>query len=936
VGSEAQRARARARGLRSLLAVPLRCGDRILGFHVYECLGRERSWSEEEITLLRLLAEICAVALERQRREAALRENEARFRALTDHLGDLIFELDERGHLLYAGKSFHEHLGQPGDRLVGLPLRELIHAADRTNAEATLLAAPVEGEPAQARFRLLRRDGAALWVEASVRAFQTESREIHFAGVARDVTEHRAEVEALERNRRSEQHLSDLYRRFLDLPAEAVHEGIREGLEQVASLVGADRASLTAEADGQRIVVTTGIWESEGKARHERRDADHFRGHSALRSVLAGHPFVIPDTTAIGEELGGTRERLLARGARAVLGMPVLQEGRLIAYLSLECTGAPRAWSEREVAHARRAAELFTGAIQRSRAEGDLRRHLNAQRRVVELSNRLLAAGGPELERALVEALATTADIFDAQRSFVLSFGSETQEPVGPRREDNPFGQFEWCARPGLESFVEPDEFAVHTLLERGFLLVPKVDELPPAARSFQRTLAERGVQSALAVGLRVGQRFIGVLGVESIGRARPWNARDLAQLHTIGAFFASTLERLQTEVALRDGQTQMLHAQKMEAVGRLAGGIAHDFNNILTVILGFSRALLRESPPESELREDIQEIHDSAERAAGLTRQLLTFSRRQPQQNERVRLNDVVQGVERLLQRLLGEDIELLLELSDDVGSVHGDAAQLEQAIVNLSVNARDAMPQGGSLRIRTRRDVPDPGDARRLGLSPGAAYAVLDVQDAGEGVEPDAREHIFEPFFTTKDPGKGTGLGLAIVYSVVSDAGGAVDLESELGKGSCFRVYLPLAEDAEATIEPEASPDPTPMSGTVLLAEDEVSVRRLVKRVLEGAGYDVLDAEDGESALALADARQGALDLLVTDVVMPGMGGLELAERLAERRPDLPVLFLSGYPQERGGGGAFPLPPDRFLQKPFRDGELLDRIARLLRAAE
>jgi two-component system cell cycle sensor histidine kinase/response regulator CckA len=382
--------------------------------------------------------------------------------------------------------------------------------------------------------------------------------------------------------------------------------------------------------------------------------------------------------------------------------------------------------------------------------------------------------------------------------------------------------------------------------------------------------------------------------------------------------------------------EEQVRQAQKMEAVGRLAGGIAHDFNNLLTAVTGFAEMLVASLPPDGAERHRAAEILKASERGAGLVRQLLAFSRRQVTKPRVLDLNAVIRETDAMLRQILGEHLRLDLDLAVTPCATLADSSQIEQILVNLVVNARDAMPRGGTITVSTGRAALDDEFARlHVGARPGS-YVTLSVADNGEGMGPETRARVFEPFFTTKVQGKGTGLGLATVYGIVKQNDGYIWVESAPGQGARFDVYLPeSARPGSASPTVPGETDLTPLSGTVLLAEDDPIVREMARDVLEDAGLRVIEAADGERALDAASLHDGPIDLLLTDVIMPGLGGKELAERLAELHPTTRVLFTSGYLDEQMAPRGV-LPPDTpLLQKPFTRDALLARVRQALRAA-
>jgi PAS domain S-box-containing protein len=375
----------------------------------------------------------------------------------------------------------------------------------------------------------------------------------------------------------------------------------------------------------------------------------------------------------------------------------------------------------------------------------------------------------------------------------------------------------------------------------------------------------------------------------------------------------------------------QLNQAQRMESVGRLAGGVAHDFNNLLGVISGYGE-LLRRRLQEPRLKKYSEDILQASERAAGLTHQLLAFSRQQVLQPQVLDLNAIVADVEKMLQRLIGEDVALRTSLAPGLGRVRADRGQLEQVLMNLAVNARDAMPKGGVITLETAPAELDAAYARtHEGVAPGG-YAMLAVSDTGHGMSADVQARIFEPFFTTKTEGKGTGLGLATVYGIVKQSGGHIFVYSEPGHGATFKVYLPLVEGVSEAEAPAPIASLPRGSETILLVEDEASLRELVRECLEDCGYVVIEASHGQEALERAAAHAGPIQLLMTDVVMPGLGGRDLVERLATTHPDLKVLYMSGYTDDAVVHHGVLSQEMDFLQKPFTHEALAGKVRAVL----
>jgi len=395
--------------------------------------------------------------------------------------------------------------------------------------------------------------------------------------------------------------------------------------------------------------------------------------------------------------------------------------------------------------------------------------------------------------------------------------------------------------------------------------------------------------------------------------------------------------ERKEAEELLRRRDEQLRQSQKMEAVGRLSGGIAHDFNNLLGVIIGYSESIEHRTNPDDPLRKSATEIRKAGERAASLTHQLLAFSRQQVLQPQILDLNALVTDMGKMLKRLIGMHIELTTELAADLGQVKAEQSQIEQVILNLVVNARDAMPDGGKLLIETSNlDVDENLAISCPFLQPGP-YVLLTVTDTGIGMDADTRRHIFEPFFTTKEPGKGTGLGLATVYGVVKQSGGGVIVDSEPGKGATFKIFLPKTqESAVAPAADENGAKGLTGTGTILLVEDEEALLNLTAERLKECGYTVLPAGDGVQALELARSFRGPIHLLLTDIMMPRMGGLSLARSMSELRPGIRVVFMSGHTEQQATYREALRSGAESIQKPFTHERLIHLVRQTLDAAE
>ena len=552
---------------------------------------------------------------------------------------------------------------------------------------------------------------------------------------------------------------------------------------------------------------------------------------------------------------------------------------------------------------------------ERKRTATELACRAEQQAAVAELGRLTLAGAGTEaLMRRSVEVLrdtlqaelASVLELLPGRREVALRAATGPQSDVGARER-----------RP-----LAPDSLTAYTLARAEPVVVS--DLASDGRFAAPADLLERGIRSGVSVTIDGKDGAFGMLSVHT-REARSFTADDVNFVWAVANALGAAVTREREEQL----EHQLERARRLESIGQLAGGVAHDFNNLLAVILNFAEFALDEVDERSALYADIDQIRRAAERAAELTRQLLVFSRRERVDARVVDVNEALASTEEMLRRTIGEHIELRSDTAPDLWATRLGGGQLEQVLVNLAVNARDAMPDGGRLTIRTRNSEVAPPDLPR------GRWVHLTVEDTGSGMPSNVATQAFDPFFTTKPKGQGTGLGLASVYGIVSQAGGEVTIDSRLGKGTRVSIWLPAVERSPGDPD-EAGADGAPSGHgeTILVVEDEAQVRALTSRILGDHGYRVLEAPNGEEALRRWAAEAGQIDLLVTDVVMPAMSGAELAERLLDARPDMGVLYMSGYTSDvvlRHG------PRDRdvaVLEKPFSADRLLSRVRESLEA--
>jgi PAS domain S-box-containing protein len=585
----------------------------------------------------------------------------------------------------------------------------------------------------------------------------------------------------------------------------------------------------------------------------------------------------------------------------------------------------------------------------RLEAEANARRAAEERRDHVEAFNEQLRNQAVELEMQTQEAQALAAEL-EEQATELEAANLELSEALGEAEEAreaartseeryrllfhaNPMPA--WVYDRDTLRFLAVNESAVreYGYSEEEFLAMTLEDIRPKEdVAALRAAVAASPNELHRLTGWRHRRKDGQLMDVELVSHGIVFDGHRNADLIIV----VDVTERLRSEEERLRLETRLRQSEKLEAIGQLAGGVAHDFNNLLTVITSYSGLLLGELREDDPLRADVQQISGAARRAAALTRQLLAFSRQQVLHLRPLTFNGVVEGVEKLLRRLVRENIEIVTELDPNLYLVEADPGQLEQVIINLAVNSRDAMPEGGTLAIRTTNaDLDDQYLERHAGIAvePGS-YAMLSVSDTGCGMDAATQTRIFEPFFTTKDPGVGTGLGLPTVYGIVKQSGGYIWVYSEPDRGSTFKVYLPRV-NSESEAAHSARPGATERrhgSETVLLVEDDGALRQVACRALRKYGYAVLEARNGRDALELCAHHAGAIHVVVTDLVMPAMSGDELAERLAQRHPRMKMLLMSGYARDESVRRSIARAGRAFIEKPFSGDALAAHVRQIL----
>jgi PAS domain S-box-containing protein len=825
------------------------------------------------------------------REQAALRESEARFRRLAENAQDIIYRYcftPTRG-FEYVSPAVTTTGYTPEDLYADPDLGfKLVHPDDRPLLEAAARGDRPPGTPLTLRW--IHKDGTIVWTEQrDVPIYDEAGNLVAIEGIVRDITERKWAEEAL---RESE----NKYRTLV------------ENIPQ--KIFTKDRDSVYASCN-ENFARDLGIRPNQiaGKTDYDffpRELADKYRADD--KRIMEA------------EQTEEIEEKYLQAGQEVwvqTVKTPVRQEdGRVVGILG-----------------------VFWDITERKRAEEALRLRVEQLDALSRASQAVTAS--LELDQVLAEIVSLASQVSASDYSSVALVDESGRMD---QSTENVLGMpaIKYRLRvEGLTSWIVRSHRAVIIdEIGKDGAMTPDLGEGAP--RFANPHIVKAGVKSVAGLPLMVKDRLLGVLFLHSLRPAAFRSQLPLltafANQATIAIENARLHEALKQELAERKRlEEQLIQSQKMEAIGRLAGGVAHDFNNLLTAIIGYSELLLGELNPYDPRRGDVEEINKAADQAAALTRQLLAFSRKQVLQPQVLDLNATVSNIEKMLRRLIGEDIDLVTILDPALGRVKADPGQIEQVLMNLAVNARDAMPQGGKLTIETTNVVLDKDYTQQHVEVQVGPYVMLAVSDTGVGMDQETQSHLFEPFFTTKGMGKGTGLGLATVYGIVKQSDGHIWVYSELGQGTTFKVYLPRVEEAAEVVQRVQVPTES-LQGReiVLLVEDEDIVRDLARLVLLQRGYTVLEARDGEEAIQICEQHEGPVHLIVTDVVMPGgMSGRQLAERLATLRPGMKVLYMSGYTDNAIAHHGVLEPGMAFLQKPFAPEALARKVREALDAS-
>ena len=883
------------------------------------------------------------MAAARRRDHEALERSEAEFRGLVEQASVGIYRSTRGGRFLAVNPALVRMLGyDSAEQVLALDLARDLYV------EPAVRASNIRENNRRAEVVWKRRDGTHIVVQlAGWTVPAADDREAFIEGLAQDVTEQRT----LERRSEESQ---QLFRALIDQSSEGIEviepdsgryldanertcRDLGYGREELLSLRVFDvDPELTAAVYARRLEGLRASGSATYRTTHRRKDGSTFPVELNLAYVRLDRDYLVAGARDISERVKAEEalrfEQFLMKTLMDTVPDPIYFKDRESRFLRANRALARRLGVDHPDQLVGRTDRDFFAGEHAESARQDEQRILRTGEPVVNFEEHETWPDGRE---AWVST--TKMPLRDADGTVVGTFGvsrditdRKRAEDLLRRSEADYRNLFEHATLGIYRSTADGCVLTANPALAR--MLGYEADELLQVnlARDVYANVSERVQLIAQLAGADVAAAECQWKRKDGTPITVRLNMRAVRGSAGEAEVFEGLVEDVTAQRAL---EMQFRQAQRLEAVGRLAGGVAHDFNNILTAITGYSSLLLDGLAPGDPRCEDVEGIRAAAQRAATLTRQLLAFSRKQVLQPRVLDLNGVVSALDRMLQRLIGEDVKLELSLAPAVHPVRADPGQLEQVILNLAVNARDAMPEGGRLTIETADATFEESYAQQhAGAAPGR-YVMLAVSDTGVGMDAETRSHLFEPFFTTKEVGKGTGLGLATVYGIVKQSGGHVWVYSEPGRGATFKIYLPQVDEPVETDAPPAARRPSAGGReTVLLAEDEAAVREVAAQILSQKGYFVLRAPDGQTALEMARAHPSRIHLLVTDVVMPGMTGPELAAALTAERPDVRVVYMSGYTSDAVVRHRILEQGMPYLQKPFTPEALTARVREVL----
>ena len=828
---------------------------------------------------------------QRKQTEEVLRLREQQYQTLFKDSKDAIYIASSAGDYIEVNCAFLDLYGYTREEIWDVKAPSLwVNLGDRFRFFKEL---EEHGTVKEFEAKLRRKDGREIdGVLTSTALIAHGGKVIGSQGIVRDVTKRKQLEESLRKSEAAAKRIAQENEIVAEigriisstLNIEEVYERFEE---EVARLIPFDRIAINIHnsKDNTVVVAYAAGTEMPGRGVGDVMSVDG----TVSKDVIHTRSSLLVQNKDIVE----LRDRypalapILQAGFHSIMYTPLILKNQVVGILYF-LSSNPNAYSETDMRLSERVSSQIAGAIANAQLFAERKLAEEALRRSEEKFQELF----DEAPVGYVE-LDSQGRITQVNRTELAMLGYSAEEMIG---------------QPVWKFIVEEEQSKKS--------VTAKLAGAKPPGHAFERTFR------------RKDGKTLPILIEEAIIRDA---AAKVKGIHTV---HQDITERKRSEKERADLQEQLRQSQKMEAVGRLAGGIAHDFNNLLTVIKGYTNLSLLDLKESNPLWGNLKEIDKASERAADLTRQLLAFSRRQILEMKALDLNSLLLNLEKMLHRILGEDVKLVTALAQDLGRVRVDPGQVEQVVMNLAVNARDAMPSGGKLTIETANVELDEAYAgNHVAVKPGR-YVRLSVSDTGVGMSREVEEKVFEPFFTTKEKGKGTGLGLSTVYGIVKQSGGNIWVYSEPGQGTTFKIYLPIVDEELDALEPKHDAHSLPTgSETVLLVEDEASVRGLGARLLNQQGYTVWEAENGEEALRIAQAHAGErIHLLTTDVVMPRMGGRELAERLKILRPDLKVLFTSGYTDNAIVHHGILEPGVNFLQKPFSLVNMAQKVREVL----